>query len=192
MAGCPGCYVVGGGWCLLALLWPTHVVGRGRGRTPALSMGGSVGRGCPSPEHMDMHVPFWSACLHLEVLGCGSPSCWDLPPLLNPRTHEGFLARYILTEGTLGLCRGCCCGLHGDGRKQNPGAPEWSGVGEPLLVGWVPLSCHVPGLLWSKLSRLVCVFGGWSQVGRRCLWSMHRRAGIGLDTPFTSMLPLAM
>lgn len=113
--------------------------GKGQEAFPRPQHGGLCGEGLSqthSPKNM--HVPFWSARMHLEVSGCGNPSCWDLPPLLNLGTHEGFLARYILLEGVLGLCSGCC-GLCGDGRKQD--------AGEPLLTGWVPLPYHALGLL---------------------------------------------
>lgn len=137
MAGCSGCcgWGVGVSVCLLILFWPTHVVGRGR--SPGL-----CGEGLSqvhSPKHMDMHVPFWSACLHLEVPGCGNPSCCDLTPLVNLGTCEAFLARYILLEESLGFYSGCSCGLYG-WQKVGPHILEWWVAGYRLLSGWVPLA----------------------------------------------------
>lgn len=197
MAGCSGCCGWGVSVCLLALFWPTHVV-EGVGALPLLSAWGTLWGGVvsgPQPWTHGYACALLSDCLRLEIPGCGNPSCCDLTPLVNLETCEGFLARYILLEESLGFYSGCSCGLYG-WQKVRPHILEWWVAGYHLLSGWVPLDLpRCFGLncpAWS-----VCLGDGGGGCVCVC-WvkvlmdqALEDRHWLG-HTLFTSMLPLVM
>lgn len=101
--------------CLLALLWPTHMVGRGR-RLPLPSVCGALWGGVvpdPQPQARAFALLICCACIWrlLDVVALPAGIC------STGRACEGSLARYDLLEGALGLCTGCRYGECWAGRN---------------------------------------------------------------------------